>query len=108
MNLRRLKPAVSIANFKGLNSVKPTEYTEQPLPSTGTMAKNVAKSLFNNVKSVVKGNAPIIGDDEAARRLEICQACRFYRKSDNRCSKCGCALAVKTHLKAEHCPISKW
>lgn len=83
--------------------------TEIPsLPNMAEMAKNVLKSLGRVVKSAAKGDGIRLGKEAAEARLAICRACPFFRSTDERCSKCGCYMAVKTYLRAERCPIGKW
>jgi len=42
-------------------------------------------------------------------RFRICNKCpHLSNKLLLRCSKCGCALKLKTRLESEHCPIGKW
>ena len=79
-----------------------------PMPSFGQIAKNVGSSLVKNTISVVQGNDLKLSGNEAEKRLEICKSCEFFEKNAQRCSKCGCYMAVKTYLKAEHCPVGKW
>lgn len=80
------------------------------LPSMTQMAKNIAGSIAKTAKSAITGQGIRISSEEAKRRLDICNngPCPFFRQSDQRCSKCGCYMAVKTYLKAERCPIGKW
>lgn len=78
------------------------------LPSMTKMARGITSSLLNTVKGVVQGQKIRVDDAEAARRLGICQTCPFFRHVDQRCSKCGCFMSVKTYLKAERCPVNKW
>jgi hypothetical protein len=77
-------------------------------PSPLQMAKNLATSVVNNVKSVADGNSLSISKEDAQKRLRVCQQCDFYDSLQERCKKCGCKLAIKTYLKAEKCPIGKW
>jgi hypothetical protein len=77
-------------------------------PSTTQMAKNLTKSVVNNVKSVLSGNSLKLSDTEATARLSICRGCDFFNANDERCLKCGCQMAIKTYLRAEKCPIGKW
>lgn len=53
-------------------------------------------------------NQPRSGDELAQYRLSICQGCEFFKKSGNRCKKCGCFMKLKTHLENAKCPIGKW
>lgn len=77
---------------------------EPPLPSTGTMQKNALTAGGQ----VLRHGAEPVSKKEQKRRKTICADCEFYRKSDDRCSKCGCHMNFKTRLKAWHCPIEKW
>lgn len=81
---------------------------EPALPSVATMAKNAGKSVLKNVGQVLNRKPLKTDAEEAARRLNICKTCPFFRASDERCSQCGCFLSAKTYLRAEHCPIGKW
>ena len=92
------------------SKVRELSYSNKPLPmpSAGQMIKNVGGSIVRTVKSVAAGNSLNVTDEEKAKRLAICKGCEFFDTSSDRCSKCGCYLAVKTYLKAEKCPIGKW
>ena len=76
------------------------------MPSITEMSKNVVQTVVNTAKSVIAGEGVSITDEQAKQRLTICEGCEFYK--DTRCTKCGCYMAVKTHLKAANCPIGKW
>lgn len=77
-------------------------------PSNTQMAKNLGNSIIRNVQSVASGNSFKVTEGEANARLEICKTCEFFNATQQRCSKCGCYMAVKTYLKAESCPVGKW
>jgi hypothetical protein len=77
-------------------------------PSTTEMIKNVAQSIVKNTESVLGGNSLTITEREAQSRLNICKTCSFFDSVQERCTKCGCKMAVKTYLKAEKCPVGKW
>ena len=77
---------------------------EPALPGMGVMAKNAAKAMGAVFVSGAKKVAP----EEKERRLAVCHGCEFFRRSDQRCSKCGCQMNWKTRLAAWHCPIGKW
>ncbi len=89
-------------------SVPPTvaEAEELSLPSMTQMAKNVLGSLKKVAAGIGQGIK--LPKEEAEARLTICRTCPFFRHVDERCSKCGCYMAVKTYLRAEHCPVGKW
>lgn len=78
------------------------------MPSMYKMVNNLKNSIINNVSSVYNGNALNVSEEEAKKRLSICKSCEFFDQSRQRCSQCGCKLAIKTYLKAEKCPINKW
>ena len=77
-----------------------------PLPSTFEMAKNLTKSALTAARSVLQGQPLKESDNEAQRRLEICKRCEFFRQVDQRCSRWGCYMAVKTYLKSSKCPLA--
>lgn len=78
----------------------------QQMPSITDMGKNLVQTAVDSVKSVIQGEGFSITEDQAATRLSICEGCEFY--VNTRCTKCGCYMAVKTHLKAATCPVGKW
>jgi len=78
------------------------------MPSIGSMASNLAQSVVRNVQSVAAGNALRLDENAANQRLNICNGCEFFNQAQERCTKCGCFMAVKTYLKAEKCPVGKW
>lgn len=72
------------------------------------MAKNLGQDVVRNVKSVVSGNPLASDQQEAERRKAICNSCQFFNSTQDRCTKCGCYMAVKVYLKASSCPMNKW
>lgn len=78
---------------------------EPTLPSNVQMVFNAAKAA---AKQIAAGGAKRTPEESQNIISNFCTTCEFYRSSDNRCSKCGCFLALKTQLATEHCPISKW
>lgn len=89
--------------------VAPAPTTEElSLPSMTQMAKNVLGSLGKVVKAAASGQGVKVTQETAEARLAICRSCPFFRHTDERCSKCGCYMAVKTYLRAEKCPVGKW
>jgi hypothetical protein len=89
-----------------LQSVK--ENIKPSYPTLSQMAKNLAESVKTNINSVLEGNNLKLSDADAARRLNVCKGCTFFDADQQRCTKCGCKMAIKTYLKAEKCPIGKW
>jgi hypothetical protein len=99
---RKIQQASKIRELSGQSIQK------QTLPPFKQMVQNVGQSVVRNVQSVVDGNALNVSDNEKDRRLSICRSCEFFIKEQERCSKCGCYMAIKTYLKAESCPVGKW
>ncbi len=81
---------------------------KQTFPSAVQMAKNLGRDVVKTVQSVAAGNPINASDDEVSKRKSICNSCEFFNSAQDRCTKCGCYMAVKTYLKASHCPINKW
>ena len=77
-------------------------------PSVPQMIKNFSNDVIKNVQSVASGNNLSTENVEAKRRKTICNGCEFFDKSSERCTKCGCYMAVKVYLKASNCPVGKW
>jgi len=47
-------------------------------------------------------------DEEAEKRISICQGCPRFVKATTQCLECGCIMKLKTKLKQASCPIGKW
>jgi len=103
MDKNQLKNAIQQNRINSLASS-----TKGNFPSVGQMAKNIGNDIVKNVKSVVSGNSLNADQQEATKRKNICNGCEFFNKQQDRCTKCGCYLAVKVYLKASNCPIGKW
>lgn len=91
-----------------LEEIKKSLPREVSYPPATQMVKNAARSIVNNIQSVLQGNNLKISNEDANDRLNTCRACSFFDLAQERCKKCGCKLAIKTYLKAEKCPIGKW
>jgi hypothetical protein len=78
------------------------------MPTALQMAKNIVRTTVDSVKGIAEGNPLNVSNDDANRRKNICEGCEFYQKTSQRCTKCGCFMAVKTYIKAAVCPIGKW
>lgn len=81
---------------------------KQVMPSAVDMAKNLAKTAVATVKSVAAGNPLNAPQDLIDNRKNICNSCPAFNKTQNRCTKCGCNMAMKTYIKAASCPLGKW
>lgn len=51
---------------------------------------------------------PSVDDEEAARRIAICEGCEFFITGGRRCSKCGCWMDIKKQFRTATCPEGKW
>lgn len=71
-------------------------------PGKFAQAWNLATSLV----AFVADGCKTVSKDEYRERLDICDACEF--RSDNRCERCGCFLALKAQGRAFKCPENKW
>jgi hypothetical protein len=72
-------------------------------PNIVSQMSNLAKDLHR----VVLSGEPIVASEETIKaRMDICNACEFYKNS--RCAKCGCFMEVKAKLRSLECPIGKW
>lgn len=61
--------------------------------------KNIAKGITNLAKGV--------NTELSEQRLKICFNCPRLIGGIS-CSVCGCAVAAKTRVKDESCPLKKW
>jgi hypothetical protein len=103
MDKNFLKQSIQMNRMRRLsNSEKPQ------FPSIKEMANNLKNDIKENVKSVMAGNPLQVESSEAQRRKGICESCPFYAKSQDRCTKCGCNMGIKTYLKSSKCPVGKW
>ena len=67
------------------------------------MGMGLAKSMASEARS----NNPPVTNEEKERRMQTCRDCEFL-KNGRRCTKCGCAIALKARLRTGECPIGKW
>jgi len=82
--------------------------TDEDLPSTPKMVKNLLSTAKDIVSGVLRGEDVYVSDDEATRRLSICSSCPFFVQESKRCTKCGCFMEKKVLFTQTHCPIDKW
>lgn len=47
-------------------------------------------------------------DEEAERRMSICETCPRLLKTTYQCKECGCFMKLKVKLEAAVCPLGKW
>lgn len=69
--------------------------------------KNGFKSLFNVAKNFATGTEQIVEDKVKFERKAICEGCPKLLAT-RQCGECLCFIDLKTTLKQEKCPLSKW
>jgi hypothetical protein len=77
-------------------------------PSFTQMAKNVGGDIVKTVQNITSGEQIKTDDAEVNRRKSICNSCEFFNSAQERCTKCGCYVAIKVYVKASGCPLGKW
>ena len=102
MDKNFLKQAIQQSKIRSLES------SNKAFPSIPRMAANLGNDVIKTVKSVASGDGFKVDDTEANKRKTVCEGCEFFNKAQERCTKCGCFMAVKVYLKASSCPIGKW
>lgn len=65
-----------------------------------------ASNLFESVVAFVGDGCGIVDDAQYHTRLEICRECD--RRTENRCSACGCFIRVKARGRIFRCRIGRW
>jgi hypothetical protein len=57
---------------------------------------------------VLNPNTEKVSEEEAERRMSICEQCPSLLKITNQCKECGCIMKLKTKLMKATCPLDKW
>lgn len=57
---------------------------------------------------ILNPNVERATEEEASRRMSICEECPSLLKLTNQCKECGCVMNLKTKLEKATCPLSKW
>jgi len=57
---------------------------------------------------VLNPNTEKASEEEAERRMSICEQCPSLLKITNQCKECGCVMKLKTKLMKATCPLDKW
>jgi hypothetical protein len=80
--------------------------TDRPAayPSLLRQAANLATSAYNHVA----GGLQVVDRAEYDRRRAICGGCDRLDRERDRCTACGCMLAVKPWGAREACPLGRW
>jgi hypothetical protein len=79
-------------------------------PDFWEQMKGFAQFTNKQIKEVKKpiGNGIFIDEETKNNRLEICNSCDFFDKSQKRCRKCGCFMNIKAQFRNVQCPIKLW
>ena len=75
-------------------------------PSLVEQVKNVSLGLFNVMTHAYKTGEVLAKESIVRDRIKLCEGCEFLH--NNRCSECGCFIALKAGLKSEKCPLNRW
>ena len=73
--------------------------------SLAKMASGLGKVALQGIKN---GK---VSAEVREERYATCKACPFFRRSDKRCSECGCFMEAKTWVGGDPdllCPKQKW
>jgi hypothetical protein len=103
MNKDLLKHSIQMNRLRRISNTNKPQF-----PSLKEMANNLKNDISKNVKSVMEGNPLNAESSEVQRRKSICESCPYYAKLQDRCTKCGCNMGIKTYLKSSNCPIGRW
>jgi hypothetical protein len=57
---------------------------------------------------VLNPNTERVSEEEAERRMSVCEQCPSLLKITNQCKECGCIMKLKTKLMKATCPLDKW
>lgn len=77
-------------------------------PTKFQMTRNLLKEAWKSTKGVIQTGKLLTDAATAKDRYSLCNLCEFFNKKDSRCTKCGCFMKEKVHLKTAECPVNKW
>lgn len=84
--------------------IDPNQY-----PDFWEQMKSFAEFTGKQVKQVSNNPGSLFVETEIQqKRIDICNTCAFFDKSQNRCRKCGCYMNVKVKFKSVQCPMKFW
>ena len=75
-------------------------------PSLPGQIKNVTLSVMGAINHAFKTGQVLASKEEITNRVSTCEACDLL--VENRCSACGCYVALKAGLMSEKCPKGRW
>ena len=94
-----------LEEYKAVDAMLQTE-RDIEFPTPFQMARNFAIEMWNSTKERLHGRPVLVDASIASQRLTICHSCPLFVR--DRCSKCGCVMTAKVHLKLSKCPDGKW
>ena len=65
------------------------------------------ETIEKELERLKNSKTPLCGEEEKARRLEICSACAHLDVS-GACMMCGCYVMLRCALKGGKCPRKYW
>ena len=69
--------------------------------------RNFGASIMDTAKRLLE-DPTIAPRKVAAKRMDICKNCEYFRDKSQVCDHCGCYLPLKTTFANVKCPIDKW
>jgi len=98
-----LTPSPSPASGRGEQVASAAEPVgQQAFPPLATQASN----FFQAAVAFVGDGCALVDDAEYRRRLTVCHFCD--RRSERRCTACGCWIGLKARGRAFTCPLDRW
>lgn len=67
---------------------------------------NAASAVARVAKAVAAGDSVLVSKASLDARRAVCGSCE--RNLGGQCAECTCFIKLKTLLKTETCPLSKW
>ncbi|MGZ5996121.1 MAG: DUF6171 family protein [Isosphaeraceae bacterium] len=76
--------------------------TAAAYPSLLAQAGNLARAAA----AFVADGLAVVGDEEQARRLELCRTCPQFDADQGRCRLCGCFMSLRARIQSSSCPAT--
>lgn len=83
------------------------------LQRPAVQAPSLARRVVNFARAIMKharAGLPVVTEEEAKRRISICETCELFDLNRRRCNhpQCGCNMDEKVTWGEQKCPIGKW
>jgi len=107
---KQYTPGPSVTHPPSVTATTLSAANQIPLsgPSLLAMASNLASTALSAARHAAHTGAVMVTEEEANKRISICEGCEFLDKSVYRCLKCGCMMRFKTKVLVAKCPVGKW